>query len=289
MKSIHIGRLWKIRERKKLLETAPYRYYCSICLIIRDENEYLREWLDWHIGMGVEHFYIYDHASKQSVREFVQAMGAEYVERITLTEWGGRHENAQVEAYNDCLARFRGESRWIGFIDTDEQVRLRTGQSLPQFLKGYESYAGVYMIWLTYGANGQVKKGKGTLRERFTRLTTQKSLGAGMGKIFLQPILMKYMHIHNGYPQDGFFVVGEHRDRMEENGLWKDHATTDLVCLDHYYTKSYEEWLKKLRRGSADADYLRKYDEFFFCNPEMEYCREDTDMKQKYEDFGKDN
>ncbi|MCL2797815.1 MAG: glycosyltransferase family 2 protein [Firmicutes bacterium] len=44
--------------------TQITKYDCSICLIIRDESEYLEEWLRWHIGQGVEHFYIYDHDSK---------------------------------------------------------------------------------------------------------------------------------------------------------------------------------------------------------------------------------
>lgn len=283
METLHTGRLWKIRERRRLLEGTPYRYYCSICLITRDENQYLREWLDWHIGQGVEHFYIYDHNSKQSVREFVGALGGEYAEKITFMQWCGKHGNAQRDAYNDCMQRFRGESRWIGFIDTDEQVRVKTGEGLPAFLKRYEKYAGVYMIWLTYDANNQVKKEKGALRERFTRLTAEKSLGCGMGKIFAQGMLLQEMHTHSGIPEDGFSIVGEDQTALQENSIWKTNPTTDLICVDHYYTKSYEEWLEKLCRGSVDADYLRKYDEFFFCNPDMEYCRENIDLAQQYE------
>lgn len=283
METIRMGRLWKIRERRRLSESAPYRYYCSICLIIRDENEYLEEWLRWHIGQGAEHFYIYDHDSKRPVKGFVEALGKEISEKVTVIEWKGKHKNAQPEAYKDCLNRFRGESRWIGFIDADEQVRVKTGQSLPEFLKGYEKYAGVYVIWQTYDANGQKRKEAGPLRERFTRLTPEKSLGAGMGKAFVQGMLLKEMYVHSGKPEDGFYIVGEGKDAMEEGSIWKANAATDLICVDHYYTKSYEEWLEKLRRGSADSGYMRKYDEFFFCNPDMEYCRENIELEQQYE------
>ena len=34
--------------------------YLSLCLICKDENDYLAEWLDYHILAGVERFYIYD-------------------------------------------------------------------------------------------------------------------------------------------------------------------------------------------------------------------------------------
>jgi hypothetical protein len=36
----------------------------AICLIIKDENEYLQEWMDYHRKVGVSHFYIYDNNSK---------------------------------------------------------------------------------------------------------------------------------------------------------------------------------------------------------------------------------
>ena len=39
------------------------KYYISICLLAKNENNYINEWLKWHIDLGVEHFYIYDNDS----------------------------------------------------------------------------------------------------------------------------------------------------------------------------------------------------------------------------------
>lgn len=199
--------------RKEYLEqtrNAQFKYYCSVCLIIRDENEYLEEWLRWHIGQGVEHFYIYDHGSKQPVKEFVQSLGADVSEKITVIDWSGKHKDAQPEAYNDCLNRYRGESRWIGFLGADEQVRVKTGQSLPEFLKGYEDYAAVFAVWLVYNADGQRYHTEGTLRKRFTRVSRDDQGANKMGKVFVQPFYMTDMVIHNGRAADGFEVVDEH-------------------------------------------------------------------------------
>lgn len=274
--------------REKLLEQTRktrFRYYCSICLIIRDENEYLEEWLKWHVGQGVEHFYIYDHGSRRSVKEFVQSLGREISEKVTVIDWSGQHKNAQPDAYNDCLNRYRGESRWIGLIDADEQVRVKTGQSLPEFLKDYEEYAALFAVWLVYNANGRKYQTNKPLRERFTRISRDDEGANRMGKVFVQPIYMLDMVIHNGRAAEGFEVVDEHRNKIFPYSMATDHPTTDLICVDHYYTKSYEEWLKKLSRGSGHAQYQRKYDEFFKVNPEMEYCREDLDLAQIYEKF----
>ncbi len=66
------------------LNNTEYKYYCSICLIIRDESEYLQEWLEWHVASGVEHFYIYDHGSKYPISEFVKTLDAELQDKITV-------------------------------------------------------------------------------------------------------------------------------------------------------------------------------------------------------------
>lgn len=55
------------------------------------------------------------------------------------------------------------------------------------------------------------------------------------------------------------------------------------MCVDHYYTKSYEEWKAKIGMGTCDPIFNRKYADFFLYNPDMEYCREDITAEQKYE------
>jgi len=259
------------------------QYYCSICLIIRDESEYLKEWIDWHIGQGVEHFYIYDHDSKEPITEWIERMTPELAEKITVIDWSGAHDNAQPDAYNHCLAWYGNESRWIGFIDADEHVRVKTGQALPEFLKGYERYAGLFMVWTIYGACGQKEKSNLPLRQQFPTPTPIRTWSDKMGKVFVQPRFMRAMYIHNGYPKKGCDVVGEYKDILPEAEFSKENATTNLICVDHYFTKSYEEWLEKLKRGRCHASNTRKYDEFFEFNPDMEYCREDIDPPQIYE------
>ena len=274
----------RVKLLRKTRETE-FRYYCSLCLIIRDENEYLAEWLRWHLDVGVEHFYIYDHGSKQPVLEFVDGLGREIAEKVTVIDWSGKHKDAQPDAYNDCLNKFRGESRWIGFVDTDEQIEVKTGQSLPELLKGYERYAGLFSIWVTYGANGQEKQTKGLLRERFTEVSHGDRWAENVGKLIAQPMYMTDMVIHNGKAADGFEVVNEEQRKIYNYSLFAEYPTRNKICVNHYYTKSYEEWMSKLRRGSGHAKFSRRYEEFFKINPEMEYCRENIEIYQQYEQF----
>ena len=264
------------------LNNTEYKYYCSICLIIRDESEYLKEWLDWHVGQGVEHFYIYDHGSKYPISEFVKTLDAELQSKITVHDFGGTHKFAQRDAYIDCLNRYKRESRWIGFIDADEMIRVKCGCTIPALLKNFESFAGLFMRWVVYDANGQTERSDKPLRERFTHVTPT-DIDDGVGKTFLQAQLVQYMLTHNGYPYNGFDAVDENRTPIKTADARKYDSTADLVCVDHYYTKSYEEWKAKIGRGTCDPIFNRKYADFFLYNPDMEYCREDITAEQKYE------
>ena len=264
------------------IKNAKYMYDCCICLIIRNENEYLGEWLDWHVGQGFEHFYIYDHGSEYPVAEFVKTLDAELQAKITVHDFGGTHKFAQQDAYNDCLKRHGGECRWLAFIDADEMIRINCGCKIGDLMRHFDGYAGLYMRWIVYDANGQIKKSTEPLRERFTRVSSAHMYD-GIGKVIVSPSLITRMLTHNCFTKNGFDVVDENRSVAPVTVMCKIDSTTDLVCVDHYYTKSHEEWKQKIGRGACDPIFKRKYSEFFVFNPDMEYCREDLDAEQKYE------
>ena len=44
----------------------------------------------------------------------------------------------------------------------------------------------------------------------------------------------------------------------------------DKIVIDHYYTKSYEEWCEKLSKGSCCPLTTREMEEFYILNPDLE-------------------
>ena len=41
--------------------------YLSMCLVTRDQNEDLREWIEYHMRLGAGKFYVFDDNSKEPV------------------------------------------------------------------------------------------------------------------------------------------------------------------------------------------------------------------------------
>lgn len=123
-------------------------------------------------------------------------------------------------------------------------------------------------------------------RERFRQITHGDSWADTVGKVFVQPDFMKEMYIHNGEPQAGFDIVDENKTVVPKYSLTLCNPSHELISVDHFYTKSYEEWVEKMNRGSAHSNFSRRYDEFFLLNPDMRDCREEIALSRKYEDFG---
>lgn len=39
--------------------------YLSMCLVTRDQNDDIREWVEYHMGLGAGKFYVFDDNSKK--------------------------------------------------------------------------------------------------------------------------------------------------------------------------------------------------------------------------------
>lgn len=254
------------------------KYYSAICLIIRDENEYLQEWIRHHISIGFDHIYIYDHNSKIPVTHTIntQLKKAER-EYVIVIDWSGKHTHAQDECYAHCLANFRKDCEWIAFIDTDEFIILNQDNSINDFLKRYENAGGIYMNWIMFNADGQEKKEEGGVMERFKQVCADFQQ---YGKLIVRTDRVFKMYIHEAAYINDFQTLNEQGHIVKGR---RHPYSTEFIQCNHYYTKSWEEWKKKISRGVADPLFGRSLREFFIYNPDMKYLDDGTDYFQIYE------
>ena len=142
----------------------------SVVAILKNEGSYLKEWLDYHLMAGVDHFYLYDNDSSDNQAE----VAAPYVEAGLVDYFSLPGKVMQYIAYNDALKRFKFQSRYISFIDLDEFIFPKTNQGIvevfAEILSRDQNAAGLAMHWQCFGSGGQEKAdhSRGVL-ERFTR------------------------------------------------------------------------------------------------------------------------
>lgn len=143
------------------------KYYLSICAMFKNKGRYLREWIEFHRLVGVEHFFLYNNLSDDNYLSILKY----YVDRgiVTLRDWPESwKKGTQTNVYRDCLDQYGNKSRWIAFIDLDEFLFAPNAETLPGVLKEYEGFPGIVVNWQVYGSSGHKKKPDGLVIENFT-------------------------------------------------------------------------------------------------------------------------
>lgn len=245
------------------------RFNLSICLIIKDEGEYLEEWLDWHIKQGISHFYIYDNKSNPPIKNFIPS---KFLKMCTIINFNGNYCRTQIAAYNHCLLNFSKETEWIAFIDTDEFIRPITYHNILEFLETIPEDADAILLkWIVYGADGKVKKEDLPVRERFHSIVQYPTYYPSCKVIAKTDKIIK-MDVHMPMESiDGnIIIVNEKGNRI--NGVFDPNITHNDIVIDHYFTRSLEEWIEKIKRGTVDEICQRQYDLFFELNTDMSKC-----------------
>jgi hypothetical protein len=224
------------------------RYYLSACAIYRDEARYLREWVAFHRVVGVERFYLYNNRSSDRHLEALAPYLNEGV--VSVREWPAFP--GQMTAFEDCIKRHRNESRWIAFIDLDEFLFSPTGQPVAEVLRQFEQFPGVVVNWAMYGPNGHDSRPQGLVTESYRRRTYETGYNRHVKTIADPAAVANFCTPHFFVYKEGLAV----NERKEPLAAGLNHTATvsfELLRINHYMTRSVEEFRRKLERPSADT------------------------------------
>lgn len=134
-----------------------HEFEVAICAIFRDEAPYLKEWIEYHRLVGVEHFILYNNLSQDHYQDVL----APYVEEgiVELIDWPFEHNllddwvHIQIHAYQDGAKRALKRIKWLAFIDIDEFIFPAKDGTIPQFLKDFKKEAAVAINWQLFGTS----------------------------------------------------------------------------------------------------------------------------------------
>ena len=232
-----------------------FMYDLVAVTIIRDEAPYMKEWLDYHLLAGVDHFLIYDNDSLDNLQEILTP----YVDKklVTLIPYPKIHR--QLEAYNDAVRYFKFFCRRMTFIDVDEFIFPQDGKSISQVadeILDSTNATGLAVNLHTFGSNNfeDADFEKGVL-ERFTRravddwtpLEGDIPSGNAAVKIIADPRRINFFsnpHVPNFF--ESCSCINEHGVEVTVN--FSVPVTADKIVINYYATKSREEYVKKIHR-----------------------------------------
>jgi len=230
--------------------------YLAVCAIFRDEAPYLREWIEFHKLIGVERFFLYDNESSDGSSEVL----APDVERgeVVIHDWP--FHPGQIPAYDDCIRRHREDARWIALIDLDEFLFSPTGRSLREILPEFEPFPAVGANWVPFGTSGHVQKPPGLVTENYLHIWRNPKARRTIKSIVAPHDVAACINPHYCWYRNGKLAVDERKRPIEGPDFARtDEVSRALLRINHYWTKSEEEFRNKLgRRQAAGGGGLRR-------------------------------
>lgn len=247
------------------------KYY--VCAIIKDEHRYLSEWLEHCLNLGFNEIHLYEDFGSKSHSEITNKYHQVFlhsINEVTMTEYN-RGDWKQVNMALHFISSHK--NGWCAFIDPDEYIRFEDSYSLEKFCCEFQDYRGVYLMYKIYGANGNIERPAGGVVENYGNSipmpyykwkTNHKSL------VNLSYDDISFLSVHH-------VRCGVYTDFHQRRHNSYDHPEKDLcykkAWIDHYYTKSWQEWTERFTKRGDVVPANRKLDDFFLYNKDMMSCR----------------
>ena len=231
--------------------------FLAIACVAKNEGPYLKEWIEYHKIVGVERFYFYDNESDDNTKEILEP----YIQDGTVVyHFMPNHPITKqlplIEVYNDAIFKYRDRTKWMAIIDIDEFIVPVEKETIPDILKEYDQYPGLAVNWVCFDSSGHDKKPVahgGLLTANYT--TVRKNHNVGPDKIVKS--IVKAKHVVN-YISAHFDLYYQNFQAVNENfqvarGMTTKVHSSSKIRINHYFTKSREEYVNKIARNSKGA------------------------------------
>lgn len=233
-----------------------------ICTLMKNGHEYLDEWLTYHFNLGIDMIYIYeDYTSKSHEDICIKYPNVRLESVSTMIESNGQTHSRQVQLWNSFMLKYQNDFDWVAFIDLDEFIMLEDGLNLKSFLSNYSDCTGLFMFWKIFKSDGRIDNPHTPLLETY-KTEFEPPIPARIKfpfKSFVNLNMCRHM-ICNHEVEYGVNVYKEHN--------CKD-VIYDKIWLNHYFTRSWEEWSERFFKRGHICTGNRQIDDFFLINPEM--------------------
>jgi len=223
------------------LHGRSLKYDLVVCAVFQNEAFFLKEWLEFHKLVGVQHFYLYNNLSTDNYYEILYP----YMQNgeVDLFDWpeetGNQQEYLtllQLPVYNHALSLAKESSRWAAFIDLDEFLFPVSYPNLLMLLEEYQAYGGLAVNWQVFGTSGVDRLQDGELITENLIWRTPDHWGINKNiKMIVQPKYIDgFTHPHYCHFKEGYFAVNSHKNRLQDFCGEQD-PIVDLIRINHYW------------------------------------------------------
>eukprot|EP00977_Amphora_coffeiformis_P029709 scaffold42455_cov183-Amphora_coffeaeformis.AAC.1 len=236
--------------------TAPHcdnkfdekRHTVAMCMIVKEEEPYIDEFVDYHHALGFDAFYIYDNSDNYVLRQWGYEKGC----HVTVVPFPGVAQ--QWTAFHTCSTMaLHNNHTWVAFFDTDEILVLKKHRNVHSFLEEHCSSGALGINWLVFGTAERLAYSPQPFTKRFRfRKRKPEPMIKTIARLSDIDLSQGTLKIHYPFLKPGF----SQHDTNGRNfsGPSNPFTPIDQAVLHHYKYKSYQEYVEKSVRGRATYD-----------------------------------
>lgn len=238
--------------------TRTPKYKLCIMAIFKNEEDYLEEWLQHHMAVGFDHFFLYCNDPNLSKYSYLHL--PKYKKHITLIDWTNKvndpvklYESIQRQAYFDCVQKYKKNCDYLMMLDIDEFVMPMENITLPQFIARQRGpIKAMRFQRYNFGSSGHVTKPKGRVIDSYTKRERVCSSYKTLINTAYLDNTQKFYGVHDfNYLENKHGKIYNSYLRYNEKGLpgrCEAGSVNEIpFVINHYYTKSKQEYMERCK------------------------------------------
>lgn len=270
--------------------------------IVKDEHQYLEEWLQYHLNktLGIDCIYVFDDPFSKSHSNICSKFSEKIISKSMLSLYSKSWQNKILNRidykettiprqirYMDSVLEYlknKKEFDWVFYLDVDEFLTLSDNSvSIPDIIKDYNDYDVLVVSWKNFGASGHLTKPEGSTIENYTvecspNLNKMSYLASSKLCFNLHRWDPVRVHTNHHIPFKAKWCKPNYSQDLKD-------LVYDRLYIRHYITKSLDEFLHKLfLRGQFFGS--KDFNSFFVFNPDIN--KKDPEVRKvinKYRDM----
>ena len=224
----------------------------ALCTMGKNENLYVKEFVDYYIRLGIDHIFIYDD-NDPKIERISDEIENKYKPFVTVYE-ERKKINHQSKAFTTCYNNNKDKFDWFLMVDMDEFLYIKDN-TLKDYLsqKVFDKCDFIKFHWVCSTDNNLIHYEPKPLFERFTGP-------------FIKYKYIKTM-IRGGIPQLEYWVhspkvspirnvtcenTGKRLNFKKINWENKNSINIEKAFIIHFRYKSTEEFVMKYKRGYSN-------------------------------------
>ncbi len=214
-----------------------YLMNLAITAIFQNEAPYLKEWIDFHLSIGVTYFHLFDNLSTDQPEDVLAPYIAQGVVRLTswpltssdVYEW----TEVQCLAYERAIHSACGKIQWLAVLDVDEFL-FPVQDPILNTLHRFKEYGGICVNWQVFGTSNlpRIPEGKKMIEVLNAKARTDHVTNHYVKTIVRPECVKKCENAHSMTYHPGFYQVDTDGNRFE--GCLSPSVKINELRINHY-------------------------------------------------------